>query len=157
MRIVQITPGSGDNFYCENCLRDNLLVRALGRLGHDAVMVPLYLPPRLKETGRDRGDPLFFGAPVVVFLHAHEKEKKFGKTDCVLAGSAMMYEAQSYGLGSCMIGFAEAAINMKRKLRESAGIPARHVLHLTFTLGYHTRPYRSLPIRKKMPVRYLAE
>jgi glycosyltransferase involved in cell wall biosynthesis len=67
MRIVQITPGSGDNFYCENCLRDNLLVRALGRLGHDAVMVPLYLPPRLKETGRDRGDPLFFGG-INVFL-----------------------------------------------------------------------------------------
>jgi len=26
MRIVQITPGSGDNFYCENCLRDLALV-----------------------------------------------------------------------------------------------------------------------------------
>jgi hypothetical protein len=29
MRIVQITPGSGDNFYCENCLRDVALVRAM--------------------------------------------------------------------------------------------------------------------------------
>ena len=28
MRIVQICPGSGDNFYCENCLRDAALVKA---------------------------------------------------------------------------------------------------------------------------------
>ena len=44
MRIVQITPGSGDNFYCENCLRDVALVRAMRNLGHDVLMVPMYLP-----------------------------------------------------------------------------------------------------------------
>ena len=33
MRIVQLTPGSGDNFYCENCLRDLTLVRAMQRGG----------------------------------------------------------------------------------------------------------------------------
>jgi len=32
MRIVQITPGSGDSFYCENCLRDAGLVTAMERL-----------------------------------------------------------------------------------------------------------------------------
>ena len=29
MRIVQITPGSGDKFHCENCLRDVALVKAM--------------------------------------------------------------------------------------------------------------------------------
>jgi hypothetical protein len=48
MRIVQICPGSGDAFYCENCLRDAALVRALRTLGHDVVMVPLY--PRCGPT-----------------------------------------------------------------------------------------------------------
>ncbi|MCK5114935.1 MAG: hypothetical protein KAR11_09265 [Phycisphaerae bacterium] len=52
MKIIQLTPGSGDNFYCENCLRDNFIVKALRQLGHDAVLVPLYLPPQLTETGR---------------------------------------------------------------------------------------------------------
>ena len=61
MRIVQITPGSGDNFYCENCLRDQGLLRALRALGHDVVMAPLYLPPGLTETGAADAGPIFFG------------------------------------------------------------------------------------------------
>ena len=40
MKLVQLTPGAGA-MYCGNCLRDNALVGALRRLGHDALMVPL--------------------------------------------------------------------------------------------------------------------
>ena len=61
MRIVQITPGSGDNFYCENCLRDEAMLRALRKLGHDAVMAPLYLPSQFMETGAAQAGPIFFG------------------------------------------------------------------------------------------------
>ena len=53
MRIVQICPSSGDSFYCENCLRDAALVKALRRLGHDVLMVPLYLPLAADRTEAD--------------------------------------------------------------------------------------------------------
>lgn len=43
MKIVHLTPGTG-NFHCGSCLRDNHLVKALRRMGHEVVMVPLYLP-----------------------------------------------------------------------------------------------------------------
>ena len=43
MKIVHLTPGTG-NFHCGSCLRDNHLVKALRRMGHDVTMVPLYLP-----------------------------------------------------------------------------------------------------------------
>ncbi len=43
MRIVHLTPGTG-NFHCGSCLRDNVLIKALRKRGHDAMMVPLYLP-----------------------------------------------------------------------------------------------------------------
>jgi len=43
MKIVHLTPGTG-NFHCGSCLRDNHLIKALRRLGHDVTMVPLYLP-----------------------------------------------------------------------------------------------------------------
>ncbi|MDB6117286.1 MAG: hypothetical protein JWO08_1067 [Verrucomicrobiaceae bacterium] len=43
MRIVHLTPGTG-SFHCGSCLRDNALIRALRVRGHDALMVPLYLP-----------------------------------------------------------------------------------------------------------------
>jgi glycosyltransferase involved in cell wall biosynthesis len=65
MRIVMITPGSGDHFYCENCRRDLDLVQALRAQGHDALMVPLYLP--IAEAQATGAAPVFYGA-VNVYL-----------------------------------------------------------------------------------------
>ncbi|HMO64743.1 MAG TPA: glycosyltransferase family 4 protein [Verrucomicrobiota bacterium] len=60
MRIIQLTPGAG-GMYCGNCFRDNALVAELRRLGHDVLMLPLYLPMRLDEPDESRGAPLFYG------------------------------------------------------------------------------------------------
>lgn len=60
MNLVQITPGAG-GMYCGNCLRDNALVTELRRLGHAALMVPLYLPLTLDEPDQTSGTPVFFG------------------------------------------------------------------------------------------------
>jgi glycosyltransferase involved in cell wall biosynthesis len=67
MRVVQILPGSGGTFYCENCLRDTALVQALRRRGQDVILVPMYLP--LYTDGPDiaRDVPVFFGG-VNVYL-----------------------------------------------------------------------------------------
>ena len=72
MRVVHIIPGSGDTFYCENCLRDDGLVRGLRALGHDATVVPLYLP--LSTGGQPAGDgaAIFFGG-INVYL-----QQRFG-------------------------------------------------------------------------------
>jgi len=59
MNIVQITPGAGA-MYCGNCFRDNALVAELRKLGHNAVMVPLYLPLTLDEADQSAGTPLFY-------------------------------------------------------------------------------------------------
>jgi glycosyltransferase involved in cell wall biosynthesis len=59
VNIVQITPGAGA-MYCGNCARDNTLVMALRRLGHEAVMVPLYLPLTLDEADQSANTPIFF-------------------------------------------------------------------------------------------------
>jgi glycosyltransferase involved in cell wall biosynthesis len=69
LRIVQITPGAGKMF-CGACLRDNALVTALQRLGHSAVMTPLYLPLTLDEADQSAGTPLFYGG-INVFLEQH--------------------------------------------------------------------------------------
>lgn len=59
MNIVQITPGAG-GMYCGNCFRDNALVAQLRRMGHHALMVPMYLPLTLDEADQSEGTPLFF-------------------------------------------------------------------------------------------------
>ncbi len=47
--------------YCGNCFRDNALVAALRRQGHEVLMVPLYLPMTLDEENQSAGTPTFFG------------------------------------------------------------------------------------------------
>ena len=60
MNIIQLTPGAGA-MYCGNCFRDNALVAELRRQGHDATMVPLYLPLTLDEVDQSASTPVFFG------------------------------------------------------------------------------------------------
>lgn len=59
MKIVQITPGAG-GMYCGNCFRDNAMVAELRKLGHETLMVPLYLPMTLDERDESTGTPIFF-------------------------------------------------------------------------------------------------
>lgn len=66
MYIFQLTPGAGGMF-CGNCAHDNTLVAALRALGHDAVMLPLYLPIHVDEANESAGQPIFFGG-VNVYL-----------------------------------------------------------------------------------------
>jgi len=60
MKIAHLTAGTG-NFHCGNCHRDNALVRALRADGHDAFLVPLYLPLVLDEPAASPEAPLFAG------------------------------------------------------------------------------------------------
>lgn len=51
-------------------MRDNSLVRELRAMGHDAIMVPMYLPPVLEGADMSRGRPVFFGGINVVLQQA---------------------------------------------------------------------------------------
>ncbi|MFH1943854.1 MAG: glycosyltransferase family 4 protein [bacterium] len=67
MKIVHIIPGSGGTFYCQNCMRDNELLRALMAKGHDVKMVPMYLPLNFNVNGFIADTPVFYGA-INIFL-----------------------------------------------------------------------------------------
>lgn len=102
----------------------------------------------LKRTLNGKADPLFFNAPAVVILTYPKKGKRFGRTDCALAGSHMMLSAHARRLGSCMIGFAEIALR-KKSARLKLGIPADRRIGLIFTLGYTDQKYYRYPKRNK--------
>lgn len=61
MKILHLIPGSGGTFYCQNCLRDLILVRALRARGHDAMVTPLYLPMFGDYPETALRAPIFFG------------------------------------------------------------------------------------------------
>ncbi|MCD6288143.1 MAG: glycosyltransferase family 4 protein [Candidatus Hydrogenedentes bacterium] len=72
MKVVYLVPGSGGTFYCQNCMRDLAMVRALRRRGHDVLMVPLYLPSLEVEDAASGDTPVFFGG-INVYL-----QERFG-------------------------------------------------------------------------------
>jgi len=62
MKIVNIVPGFGGTFYCGNCLRDSGYTKSLIKLGHDAMMLPIYLPLTLEHGVEKDENPIFYGA-----------------------------------------------------------------------------------------------
>src|SRR5665648_241115 len=71
MKIVYLITGSGGSFYCGNCYRDMIYLRAIRKVpGLTATAIPLYLPPdeTNEETGLDTN--VFFGA---ISMYLREK------------------------------------------------------------------------------------
>jgi glycosyltransferase involved in cell wall biosynthesis len=69
MRIAYITAGAA-GMYCGSCMRDNTLVAALCKAGHDALLIPTYTPIRTDEEDVSQ-QRIFFGG-INVYL-----EQKF--------------------------------------------------------------------------------
>ncbi|RYD42153.1 MAG: glycosyltransferase family 1 protein, partial [Verrucomicrobiaceae bacterium] len=67
MKLVFLTPGTG-SYYCGVCMRDNALAKELIRMGHDAVMLPMYLPLSLDETAAGGKDQEIFYGGINVYL-----------------------------------------------------------------------------------------
>lgn len=74
MRIIHLTPGTG-SFHCGSCLRDNALIKALRVKGHDAMMIPLYLP---LVTDADEANPEQAVKVGGVSLYLQQKLPGFG-------------------------------------------------------------------------------
>ena len=77
MRIIQITPSAGNSFYCENCLRDAALAKAIIKLGHEGLSVPLYLPLPGEQSSTEDVSPIFFGG---LNVYLQQKSTFFRKT-----------------------------------------------------------------------------
>lgn len=137
VNLIQITPGAG-GMYCGNCFRDNALVAALRRSGHDTVMAPLYLPMTLDEASTTEGTPTFFGG-INVFLdqklgwyrHAPHWLRHWADSPALLkwaAGRAAQTRADQVG---------ELTVSM---LQGENGHQARDLTDLTDWLGHLPRP-----------------
>jgi glycosyltransferase involved in cell wall biosynthesis len=71
MKIVYLITGSGGSFYCGNCYRDMIYLRAIRKVpGINASAVPLYLPPDDMNTESGMDKNVFFGA---VSMYLREK------------------------------------------------------------------------------------
>jgi glycosyltransferase involved in cell wall biosynthesis len=115
MKIVYLITGSGGSFYCGNCYRDMLYVRAIRKVpGINARAIPLYLPPdktALEESGFDKN--VFFGA---ISMYLREKIRFLKNMPAFLdkffdSSLLLKFAAKQAGTTSTE-GYEELTINM---------------------------------------------
>jgi glycosyltransferase involved in cell wall biosynthesis len=75
VRIAFITAGAAGMF-CGSCLRDNALVGALNRIGHDALLIPTYTPIRTDDEDLSQ-KRVFFGG---INVYLQQKSRFFRHT-----------------------------------------------------------------------------
>ena len=137
MNIVQITPGAG-GMYCGGCFRDNALVAALRKAGHETLMVPLYLPLTLDEADQSAGTPTFFGG-ISVYL---EQKSSFFRTapqwmHNLLSSPALLKWASKYSASTRAADVGDLMISM---LRGEEGNQARELDELIAWLKTQPKP-----------------
>jgi nitroreductase len=74
--------------------------------------------------------------------------------DALLATQNILLAAHSMGLGSCLIGYAVAAIKKDPSIQKSVGIPSEEEIHAVIALGYPDEVYQRIAGRKKVIPRY---
>jgi glycosyltransferase involved in cell wall biosynthesis len=137
MTIVQITPGTG-GMYCGNCFRDNALVAGLRQLGHEVLMVPLYLPLTLDEVDQSAGMPIFFSG---INVYLAQRFKWFQAAPAwlhrLLASPALLTRAAGR---SAKTRPEEVGAILLSMLRGAEGRQARELRELIVWLKEHTQP-----------------
>ncbi len=147
MRIVQVLPGSGDRFYCENCVRDNALVRALLKAGEQVIVAPMYLPQLADPLDGVPEAPLFYGG---INAYLQTKSAFFRKTprwfDRVLDSGVLLRRAarkagsvRASGLGELTLSVmkgaeGDQAKELRRLVRWLETQGAFDVVHLSSSL-----------------------
>ena len=138
MRIVQLIPGTCEAFYCENCLRDFDLLEALGRIGHDARIVPLYLPLTADNSAFKDEAPIFFGG---INVYLQQKSSFFRRTPRWLdrlfdARWLLQWASRKAGMTSPS-DLGESTVSM---LRGQHGCQAKELDRLIEYLSEEARP-----------------
>jgi len=137
MKIALLIPGTGDTFYCENCLRDAGLASALRAIGHDAHLVPMYLPVAT-DPAAPADAPVFFGG---LNVYLQQKSALFRRTprwlDRLLDSRALLgLLARLAGMTSAR-DLGETTVSM---LRGEHGRQVKELRRLTDFLARHERP-----------------
>jgi glycosyltransferase involved in cell wall biosynthesis len=137
MRIVQLTPGTG-NFYCGHCLRDNALALALRARGHDVSMIPLYLPAVTDDTSASDGMPIFFGG---INVYLEEKFPMLRRAPAWLTGildsPALLRASARLANMTSAKDLGELTVSM---LRGEQGHQSRELQKLIRWIKAHGRP-----------------
>ena len=100
--------------------------------------------------GRDR---LWHGATAAIFI-ASKKGASCPSEDALLASQNILLAAHSMGLGTCLIGFAVAAMKFDSSIQQSIGIPREESVFSVIALGHSQEKFQTCSGRKVPTIRY---
>lgn len=91
----------------------------------------------MKKRGDNEGFHLFYHAPTVILLSGDEKNPS-AAVDCAAAVQNMLLQAESFGLGSCWIGFTAFLLNSEKgkAIIKELSIPDDYRQIHSVALGY---------------------
>jgi len=107
----------------------------------------------LEEWRGSSKDRLFHGSTAAILIGS-KPESSCPAEDALLATQNILLAAHSMGLGTCLIGYAVAAMRRDRSIQRSLGIPAEEEIHAVIALGYTDEIYQRIAGRKKVIPRY---
>jgi glycosyltransferase involved in cell wall biosynthesis len=138
MKIVNIVPGFGGTFYCGNCLRDSGYTKSLIQLGHDAIMLPIYLPLNFNHDVEKSETPIFYGAVGIYMRQNFWMFRKMPKWMERLFNSRFMLRFAAKKAGSTRTeGLEEMTISM---LLGAEGRQKEELQELIDFLKNHEKP-----------------
>ena len=97
------------------------------------------------QTGRDR---LFHGATSVIIVGSRP-DASCPQEDALCAAENILLAAHSMHLGTCLIGFAVAAMKNDRSIKASVRIPDDEHVYAVIALGYPAVAYERPAGRKR--------
>lgn len=139
MKIVNIVPGFGGTFYCGNCLRDSVFGSTLKAMGHESIMIPLYLPlANIEARSTKHEAPIFYGA-VNIYLKQNISflRKMPSWLEQILNSKPILKYAASKAGSTRAEGLEEMTLSM---LRGKDGFQKEELNELTEFLKTHIKP-----------------
>ncbi|HSH13909.1 MAG TPA: nitroreductase family protein [Desulfurivibrionaceae bacterium] len=108
----------------------------------------------LREWREEGRDLLFHGATAAIVVGS-ESGASCPAEDALLATQNILLTAHALGLGSCLIGFAVAALEREPTLKDGLQIPPGEKVHAVIALGWPAESYQRLSGRKEPVIRYV--
>ena len=138
MKIINIVPGFGGTFYCGNCLRDSAFVASLQKAGHDAVILPVYLPLTQNALNHPQETPVFYGAVNIYLKQQFPILKRMpGWVENLLNSSAVLKFASSKAGSTRAEGMEALTESM---LLGMEGNQSHELEQLVHYLKHHEKP-----------------
>jgi nitroreductase len=101
-------------------------------------------------------DLLFFGAPAVILVGSKPGASTPAE-DALLATQNMLLAAHAMGLGTCLVGFAVAALKRDAGMRKRVGLPGEESIHAVVAVGHSDRTFERIARRRTPVIRMVGQ